>query len=241
MQGVVRRMLNSVRASAAADLVRSLRSRALAVRRGHRPHDETFTEVFRNNEWGDPESVSGGGSNLRQTAVIRAALPGLLRDLGARSMLDVPCGDFQWMRLVELPVERYIGGDLVAELVALNQERYGRPGREFQRLDLLQDPLPRADVIFCRDCLVHLSHADVRTALRNLRSSGAEYLVTTTFPAQRRNRDIVTGEWRPLNLQAAPFGFPPPLRLIDEQSTDLGGLYPDKSLGVWRLDEVPAQ
>ncbi|HEU4882478.1 MAG TPA: class I SAM-dependent methyltransferase, partial [Longimicrobium sp.] len=198
-------------------------------------------EVFRTNYWGDPESVSGVGSNLQQTAVVRAELPRLLRELGARSLLDVPCGDFHWMRLVELPVEQYIGGDLVAELAALNQERYGRPGREFRRIDLLSDPLPRADAVFCRDCLVHLSHTDVHTALRNLRTSGAEYLITTTFPAQRRNRDIVTGEWRPLNLQVAPFGFPPPLQLVNEQSNESGGLYPDKSLGVWRVRDLPGE
>jgi SAM-dependent methyltransferase len=240
MEDVIRRMWNSVRASAAADLYRSVRSRALAAQRGRRSAEETFSEVFHNNEWGDPESVSGVGSNLQQTRVVRAELPGLLREIGARSLLDVPCGDFHWMALVELPVERYIGGDLVAELVARNQERYGGPGREFRRLDLLSDPLPRADAVFCRDCLVHLSHADVRTALRNIRASGAEYLITTTFPEQRRNRDIVTGEWRPLNLQAAPYGFPPPLRLIDEQSTDAGALYPDKSLAVWRVHDIPA-
>lgn len=241
MQMVVRKIWNSVRASAAADLYRSLRSRLVAARRGPRSAEETFAEVYRTNYWGDPESLSGEGSNLEQTRVVRAELPGLLRELGARSLLDVPCGDFYWMRTVELPVERYLGGDVVAELAARNQERYGGPGREFRRIDLLNDPLPRTDAIFCRDCLVHLSHADVWVALRSMRASGAEYLITTTYPDQRRNRDIATGEWRPLNLQAAPFGFPPPLRLVNEESTESGGVYPDKSVGVWRVSDIPAR
>lgn len=239
MEMAVRRIWNWVRASAPADMYRSLRSRVRAARRGPRSVEETFEEVFRTNQWGEPESVSGEGSNLEQTRVVRAELPRLLRELGTRSLLDVPCGDFHWMRLVELPVERYVGGDVVAELAARNQERYGRAGREFLRIDLLKDPLPRTDTVFSRDCLVHLSHAEVWTALRNIRASGAEYLITTTYPNQRRNRDIVTGEWRPLNLQAAPFGFPAPLRLVNEGSTESGGLYPDKSLGVWRITDIP--
>ena len=79
-------------------------------------------------------------------------------------MLDVPCGDFYWMRLVPLDVD-YTGGDIVSDIVARNQAQYGDERRRFLRLDLLQDPLPAADLIFCRDCLVHLSNAHIRRAV----------------------------------------------------------------------------
>ena len=62
--------------------------------------EQVFAEFYRDNKWGDAESVSGAGSNLAQTEEVRRVLPGLLAELGCRSMLDVPCGDFYWMRLV---------------------------------------------------------------------------------------------------------------------------------------------
>ncbi len=78
--------------------------------------EQVFAEFYRDNKWGDAESVSGAGSNLTQTAEVRRVLPGLLAELGCRSMLDVPCGDFYWMRLVPLDVD-YTGGDIVSDIV----------------------------------------------------------------------------------------------------------------------------
>src|SRR5688500_1614611 len=76
-----------------------------------------FSEIYRDNLWGDPESVSGRGSTLARTVNIRKALPELLRSINARSLLDAPCGDFNWMRLVDLGEIRYTGVDVVSELI----------------------------------------------------------------------------------------------------------------------------
>ena len=94
------------------------------------PPERIFTHYYQINRWGDDESVSGAGSNLQQTAEVRRVLPGLLAELGVQSLLDVPCGDFNWLKLVPLDVD-YIGGDIVAELVARNQAEYGNERRRF--------------------------------------------------------------------------------------------------------------
>jgi hypothetical protein len=53
------------------------------------------------------------------------------------------------------------------------------------------------------------------------------------------NKDVaIAGQWRPLNLQIAPFNFPRPLRLIDEQNTWKANRYPGKSLGLWRVQDI---
>ena len=105
-------------------------------------------------------------------------------------------------------------------------------------LDLTRDALPPADLLLCRDCLVHLSYADIRRALANVARSGIPYVLTTTFPGAKANEDIVTGDWRVINLEAAPFGFPPPLHLLNEGCTEAGGLFADKSLGLWRTEAL---
>ena len=75
-------------------------------------------------------------------------------------------------------------------------------------------------------------------ALDNLRAGDVPYLLTTTFPGCEANEDIATGDWRPLNLERPPFSFPPPLALVDEQCSEGGGQFRDKSLGLWRVDDL---
>jgi hypothetical protein len=143
------------------------------------------------------------------------------------------------MQHVELGVERYLGADIVREQVERNQEKYARADRTFLWLDATGDPLPRADLILSRDLLVHLSFGDIEAALKNFKRSGAEYLLTTTFPRTTQNREILTGDWRPINLQLPPFNFPGPQYLVNEHCTENGGRYADKSLGLWKLEALP--
>lgn len=206
-----------------------------------RSRERLFTGIYRRNEWGDPASASGGGSNLEQTAALRAALPGVLATLGVRTLLDAPCGDYHWMRRVDLELERYVGGDIVPELVDRLQATHGGPGREFRRIDVTRDRLPRMDAILSRDCLVHFSLRQIDATIRNFRASGATWLLTTTFTERAGNPDIVTGGWRALNLCAAPFRWPAPALLINEGCTQSGGMFADKSLGVWELASLPSE
>jgi hypothetical protein len=191
-----------------------------------------FSEIYRDNLWGDPESVSGRGSTLARTVNIRKALPELLRSINARSLLDAPCGDFNWMRLVDLGDIRYTGVDVVSELILRNRELYGDQRKEFQVADVRTDPLPASDAILCRDCFIHLSFKDIDRALTNFKRSEAQFLFATTHLYTTRNTDIRTGGWRNVNLQLAPFNFPQPLESLLENA-DTG-----KCLGLWELSGI---
>src|SRR5439155_24036805 len=195
-------------------------------------YKQVFEAIHRRNTWGDPNSVSGQGSNLDQTRVIRRELPLLTKNLGVNSMLDIPCGDCFWMKEVNMDI-RYTGGDIVPALIEHNQREYSNERRRFALLDLLRDPLPKVDLVLCRDCLVHFSFRNVFRALENIRISGSTYLLTTTFTARERNVDIETGNWRPINLEIAPFSFPSPVLLIAEECPVIG--YEDKHLAMWKI------
>ena len=214
-------------------LQRAQELRGLALR-------DRFARIFETNLWGSDASVSGSGSAPDQTRVIRSQLPPLLRRLRVATMLDIPCGDFGWMRKVPLDGITYTGADIVPELVAKNRSEHGNDRRRFEVLDLTTDPLPPVDLMFCRDCLVHLSNAHIRQALQNVRASGSTWLLTTTFPAHWQDGDLEDGDWRPLNLERPPFSLPPPLVLVNEGCSEHDGAFADKSLGLWRIADLPA-
>lgn len=198
-----------------------------------------FTAIHAARSWGDCESASGPGSTRDRAAAFLPDLLDLVRSLPVRTLLDAPCGDFNWAAPLADAVDHYIGVDVVPALIAANR-RHACGRRRFLCLDLVGQRLPAADLVFCRDALVHFSQADIAEALASFRRTGATYLLTTTFVGERDNRDIATGDWRPLNLQRPPFSFPAPLALVDERCHHTGGIYADKRLGLWRLQDLPS-
>jgi hypothetical protein len=201
-----------------------------------RARREIFERVHAAREWGNNETISGPGSTAARTESIRKHLPRILKGIGACSLLDAPCGDYNWMRLMSLDLEQYIGVDIVPEIIARNQREFGAQRVQFLRRDIAHDRLPQCDVILCRDCLVHLSFEEIFSTLRNFQRTGARYFFTTTFVEHETNTDIATGDWRQLNLEREPFFFPPPSEGIDEMWGD--GLYLDKRLALWRFEEL---
>ena len=211
------------------------RTKRMVPRNGARA--QIFASFYGTDLWGSDESSSGYGSTLEQTKSLRAALPILLRRCGVSTMLDIACGDWNWMSHVELPLTRYIGADVVVPLVERNQNRYGDDRHFFVTLDAVVDELPKVDLIFSRDTLDHLPLADVSAVLRNFKSSGATYMLITHYPAVRRNCDIRAGNWRPVNFLRAPFRLPPPIEIIDEGPWEFTTRGP-RTMDLWRLDQL---
>jgi 2-polyprenyl-3-methyl-5-hydroxy-6-metoxy-1,4-benzoquinol methylase len=200
--------------------------------------EQVFTDIFSNNAWGGKDSVSGRGSDLHQTRIVIKELPPLFREIGISTVLDIPCGDFHWMKSVDLAGIDYTGADIVDDLIENNTAQYGNDNVHFQKIDLIKDKLPKKDLVFCRDCLVHLSFDDIFCVFDNLSHSQSGYLLATTFPERTENQDIATGQWRVLNLELAPFNLPAPLRIINEGCTEDDGAYADKSLGLWSMADI---
>jgi hypothetical protein len=202
---------------------------------------ERFERIFKNNLWGEQESKSGVGSTLEATKKLRAGLLKMIEETKCKVLVDCPCGDFNWISEIAAAVERYIGADVVAELIEKNNRRYATEKISFMTNDLTRDALPPGDLIICRDCLVHLSFQNGHRAIENMKQSGAKWLIATTFTALESNVDIEDGDWRALNMEAFPFFFPPAVSIIVEDCTEADGAYRDKSLGLWDLSTIPLQ
>jgi SAM-dependent methyltransferase len=197
----------------------------------------TFSEIYQSNAWGSPESVSGPGSTAARAADFVDDLVAFVRGLGPRLLLDAPCGDFNWAAAVADAAEHYVGIDVVPAIIDSHQRRHASPRRAFLCLDITEDALPSADLVLCRDALVHFSYADIAATIRNLKRSGSRHLLTTTFIDYESNVDIATGGWRKLNLERPPFSFPPPTALVDEKCPRVGG--EGKRLALWPIDALP--
>lgn len=195
---------------------------------------ERFDLLHRLGVYHHPESLSGAASSFAETAALRAALARLVRRHQVRSLLDVPCGDFAWMAHAGLDVE-YTGADVVPAIVAGNRQRHSAAGRTFLVLDATHDPLPRADLVLCRDLLIHLGNDDTRAVLDGIVASGSRLLLTNHFVDCTRNVDIVSGDFRPVNLCRSPFDLPPPLEIVSEESNLA---FADRAVALWRVADV---
>ena len=199
--------------------------------------ESVFTEIFESKtHWDATESVSGSGSNLANTKSLRKELPHFLKAHSIQSILDIPCGDFYWMQHLDWSTIRYIGGDIVEELIQENTKKHKTTNIEFLTLDICHSSLPKVDLIFCRDCLVHLSFEYIFQALNNMVESDASYLLLTHFPKQTQNQDIVSGNWRRLNFEKAPFNFSPPLQILEDKV--VGSIDFQKTMGLWTTDQI---
>jgi hypothetical protein len=168
---------------------------------------EAFQMIFEENRWGSSESRSGRGSTLAYTERL---LERYLKTLNVEVFLDVPCGDFNWMKYVRLPHKtRYIGGDIVAPLVHDLRKNCGSDRYSFHTIDIVEGPLPNADLWLCRDLLFHLPNDDIQRVFRNFVAAAIPYILTATYNFSRKNDDVKAGGFRFINLRLPPFMLPP--------------------------------
>jgi SAM-dependent methyltransferase len=199
---------------------------------------ERFSAIYENRVWLNGRTVgslSGSGSELENTEGVRRGLAELLRSLDTRCLLDVGCGDFTWMKEVSFPF-RYVGIDIVPGVIAANNASYSSAQRSFQVGDATCDPLPQADATLCREVLFHLAFVDVWRVVENIQKSGSSYLIATNDNNLKYNADVLSGDFRMLNLHRAPFFFPRPTASIPDSSVS-----PDRSLAVWQVADLPTR
>ncbi len=200
-----------------------------------------FTEIYRTNHWGSPETISGRGSERRQTEAVRDGLAHILAAYRIKTVVDAGCGDLNWIRHVPgfERLDSYLGIDIVADLISDCRSRYGSARVTFKQADLTREEIPTADLVICRDFLVHLTIAQVFTVLSSIVRSGSGYLLATTYVHLPDNSESQGGHWRPINLQAQPINLPNPVEYIDTDFTDGGRNLPGNGLGLWKVSQIP--
>ena len=184
------------------------------------------------------KGFTNSGSNLIQTETLRKEIPNIIKMYKIKSVLDIPCGDFYWMKEIDFKDINYIGADIVTDMIKKNTEEFNKNNINFKILDLTSDALPYSDLIFCRDCLVHLSFEDIFKSLENIKKSKSKYLMTTNYLSIDENIDIPQASWRPINLCKPPFYFNSPIENILEKTSQEKEVA-DKAMSIWEVKSIP--
>ena len=174
---------------------------------------KTFTNIYKINYWGDNESISGPGSNKKNTANLKKNIGKIIKKFKIKSIVDAPCGDFIWMKKIIVDQKiKYTGIDIVEELIKKNNNLYSNKKIKFQKLDITKDILPCSDLFICRDFLFHLSYIDINNFFKNLSKIKIKFFLTSSHSITKvnnfiKNKDIISGDFRKINLFTKPFNF----------------------------------
>jgi hypothetical protein len=185
-------------------------------------YKETFSNIYDTFGFGSTESRSGPGSTLEETKLLREKIKELVLQKNIKSVVDIPCGDFHWMKEIVFNFESYIGGDIVDKCIQQNNEKYNSPRIKFINFDLVKDDIPESDLLIVRDIIGHFPIEEGKKIVENILRSNCKYLLSTTWAKKtdqgwsrcnpndvhRENEGVDFGRFYPVNLMASPFNFP---------------------------------
>jgi SAM-dependent methyltransferase len=170
---------------------------------------DAFRKIYASNHW---KGGSGEGSQVAATEPYRRVLASVLAGRDVKSVVDAGCGDWQSSRLVDWSGKRYLGVDIVPELIASDRASFGSRSVDFVAGDIRTQALPGADLLICKDVLQHWDVQSIRAFMaRNL--GRYRYVLITNdvasihSSAEMLNGDIPIGHWRPIDLERPPFGL----------------------------------
>lgn len=193
---------------------------------------------YYNASWPHQKRVasSGPGSELGvATENSMKFLMEVIQNYTVVSMIDVPCGDLNWIfdSWTTDSLHFYLGLDIARPILAVDRKRFAHHSNKvFQQWDATKCPLPSLlvgqerrhfDLVHSRDVFQHLPLEQVGSFICNVIKSDARLFITTTFP-QGRNRNVSRGDYYQNNLDEEPFSLPSPKVCVSTHPTIEGDL-----------------
>ena len=206
-----------------------------------------FSTIYDTYGFGGDESRSGPGSTLYETEKLREKIKNLVKYKDIKSVVDIPCGDFNWMREIVESFELYHGGDIVSQCIDENTKKYASDRISFSVIDLMESQIPQCDLLIVRDVIGHYPIEDGKKIVDNILNSNCKYLLSNSwynvidkeYHLKHINNGADYGRFYPVNLMSEPFNFPEPELIIEEdvvvEDYNKGNR---KTLLFWNLDEI---
>lgn len=193
-------------------------------------HERVFSQIYEKKMWGYQGGGSGGGSSMEYTKRTRALVEMLVYKYNLDLWVDAPCGAMTWMpsvleRIHEgRPSFRYLGVDVVPDLIKNNTERIKQHYISFRQHDFSSGPIKNLpahtkSAIFCRDALQHLSYDNIISALESFAQTSVDYLIIGSYYKHGTLQDVLTGGYFAFDISKI-VDFPEPIDVISEETVD---------------------
>ncbi len=162
--------------------------------------EQVFIDIYEREQANNPP---GWGSVLRNTRSYILFLEAFMKANQIKSVLDLGCGDWSFSRFVQWDKTRYLGIDIVPKIIKTNRERFTSTTVSFLHANALDIELPKADLLLCKDMLMHLPNTDIITFAQKCKNF--KHCLITNNIGNVINEDKPVGDYRSIDLTAAPF------------------------------------
>lgn len=130
-----------------------------------------FIKAYERNLFGGNLSRSGPGSEGEHAKQKTQIVSDIIEGYGIKSILDIGCGDVFWMRDLFDKVTKYVGVDIVPQVIEDNKTKF--PEQEFFCKDMttekdLAEFDNQYDLILALDVFHHLMHEEIESLVRFL-------------------------------------------------------------------------
>ena len=182
------------------------------------PTKKAMEQVYELNLWGGGKADFYSGEGSHKESIVEPyinVISDFLKSFETPlDVVDLGCGDFNIGNRLYGLTNKYIGLDIVEDLISRNKLEFKANNLDFDCLNLATDELPAGDCAIIRQVLQHLSNNEVFEVVKRL--SAYRYVILTehipsgTFKA---NLDIVSGQGirlkykSGLSLLEPPFNF----------------------------------
>jgi SAM-dependent methyltransferase len=176
--------------------------------------ERIFSRIYQQGQWGTDDhgnATSGPGSRLENGKFFIFFVQEFLNQTPhIQSVVDIGCGDWVLAREIDWGDRKYLGIDVVKPLIQKNQSTFGSKKIHFVHLDVIHSDLPLANLVICKDVFIHLPNSSVWNLL--VEFNKFEYCIVVNDVSsihETQNRDILIGNFRPIDLTCFPFFLKP--------------------------------
>ena len=201
------------------------------------PTKAAMEQIYEKKLWGGDAFDFYSGEGSHQPELIKPYIEAVSAFLTSfetpLTVCDLGCGDFNVGKHLVQHTKKYVGVDIVPDLIARNQATFKEENLEFLCLDIAVDDWPVADVVLLRNVLQHLSNAEVECIVQKL----ADYqyvIVTEHLPngSFTPNKDIISGQGIRLKVQSGIDLLAPPFNLQVKDNKQLLAVPYEENKGV---------
>ncbi|MDZ7807545.1 MAG: class I SAM-dependent methyltransferase [Gracilimonas sp.] len=201
------------------------------------PTKEAMEQIYEMKLWGGSESdfYSGTGSHHPEIIdpYIEVVSSFLMSFEKPPVVCDLGCGDFNVGKALVKHTEKFVGVDIVGDLIERNKRKFKADHLEFNCMDIAKDELLSGDCALLRHVLQHLSNAEIESIVPKLKNY--RYVIVTEHIPEgdfKPNVDIISGQGIRLKKKSGVDLLAPPFNLKVKEENLLLSVPSQRSKGI---------